>query len=316
MIGYTYQLQQKMIQTLQLYLKPVRQILGFGVQEFADLLGLTRQTINNLETQKNRMSPIQYIAISSLIDYFTDKRPELLPSLQSLLRFKFDETDEYSFEMMSGGSLVKKWIQCFANEAKQSGIPLNQINQTQHLLCSTDERDLADRYRIFLDDTILQQAAFLQAIRKFSIAMKESQNKFIVPLKAVESLQMKLGSSDSEKINEAKAALQVLVQLKEDSLVEIRGEKGDSSVVTTLVSVLAKFKRTNRLALLTENPALAQQVLALNNDTMGGFPIRVFHISKTGTLEDVEEEKIKQSSVESGGEALLQSTISGWSEID
>ena len=313
MIGYTYQLQQKMIQTLQLYLKPVRQILGFGVQEFADLLGLTRQTINNLETQKNRMSPIQYIAISSLIDYFTDKRPELLPSLQSLLRFKFDETDEYSFEMMSGGSLVKKWIQCFANEAKQSGIPLNQ---TQHLLCFTDERDLAGRYRIFLDDTILQQAAFLQAIRNFSIAMKESQSKFIVPLKAVESLQMKLGSSDSEKINEAKAALQALVQLKEDSLVEIRGEKGDSSVVTTLVSVLAKFKRTNRLALLTENPALAQQVLALNNDTMGGFPIRVFHISKTGTLENMEEEKIKQPSVESGGETLLQSTISGWSEID
>lgn len=313
MIGYTYQLQQKMIQTLQLYLKPVRQILGFGVQEFADLLGLTRQTINNLETQKNRMSPIQYIAISSLIDYFTDKRPELLPSLQSLLRFKFDETDEYSFEMMSGGSLVKKWIQCFANEVKQSGIPLNQ---TQHLLCSTDEQALADRYRIFLDDTILQQAAFLQAIRKFSIAMRESQNKFIVPLKAVESLQMKLGSSDSEKVNEAKAALQALVQLKEDSLVEIRGEKGDSSVVTTLVSVLAKFKRTNRLALLTENPALAQQVLALNNDTMGGFPIRVFHISKTGTLEDVETEKIKQPSVESGGETLLQSTISGWSEID
>src|SRR5699024_10149286 len=134
------------------------------------------------------------------------------PSLQSLLRFKFDETDEYSFEMMSGGSLVKKWIQCFANEAKQSGIPLNQ---TQHLLCFTDERDLAGRYRIFLDDTILQQAAFLQAIRNFSIAMKESQNKFIVPLKAVESLQMKLGSSDSEKINEAKAALQALVQLKE-----------------------------------------------------------------------------------------------------
>ena len=313
MISYTYQLQQKMIQTLQLYLKPVRQILGFGVQEFADLLGLTRQTINNLETQKNRMSSIQYIAISSLIDYFTDKRPELLPSLQSLLCFKFDETDEYSFEMMSGGSLVKKWIQCFADEAKQSSIPLNQ---TQHLLCSMDERDLAERYHIFLDDTILQQAAFSKAIQRFSLAMKENQKKFIIPLKAVESLQAMLGSNDSEKVKDAKAALQILIQLQEESLVEIRGEKGDSSVITTLVSVFAKFKRTNRLALLTENPALAQQVLALNNDTMGGFPIRVFHISKTGTLEDVEAEEIKQSSVESGGEALLQSAISGWSEID
>ena len=44
---------------MQVSLKQIRQVLGFGVQEFGDLIGLTRQTINNLETQKNKMSSIQ-----------------------------------------------------------------------------------------------------------------------------------------------------------------------------------------------------------------------------------------------------------------
>ena len=56
LIDFYYQLRQRMVETMQVSLKQIRQVLGFGVQEFGDLIGLTRQTINNLETQKNKRS--------------------------------------------------------------------------------------------------------------------------------------------------------------------------------------------------------------------------------------------------------------------
>ena len=63
---------------MQVSLKQIRQVLGFGVQEFGDLIGLTRQTINNLETQKNKMSSIQYIAICAAVSYTHLTLPTIL----------------------------------------------------------------------------------------------------------------------------------------------------------------------------------------------------------------------------------------------
>ena len=84
MIDFYYQLRQRMVETMQVSLKQIRQVLGFGVQEFGDLIGLTRQTINNLETQKNKMSSIQSIARCAGIDQWLKDTPELLPILSTI----------------------------------------------------------------------------------------------------------------------------------------------------------------------------------------------------------------------------------------
>ena len=53
-IDFYFRLRQSMVETMQTSLKQIRLVLGFGVQEFGDLVGLTRQTINNLESKKIR----------------------------------------------------------------------------------------------------------------------------------------------------------------------------------------------------------------------------------------------------------------------
>ena len=118
MIDFYYQLRQRMVETMQVSLKQIRQVLGFGVQEFGDLIGLTRQTINNLETQKNKMSSIQYIAICAVIDNCLKDKPELLPILSTILCSNEDENHGNIFETIENGSLLKKWFLCFPDESK------------------------------------------------------------------------------------------------------------------------------------------------------------------------------------------------------
>lgn len=73
----------------------------------------------------------------------------------------------------------------------------------------------------------------------------------------------------------AQRAMKILMDMQMQDLVEIRGEKSDSNVISTFVSVFAKFKCVNRLALITCDRKLAKQIEALNNDEMGGFHILV-----------------------------------------
>ena len=59
------------IERLQKNLTLLRHTANWSVQEFADMLGVTRQTINNLEkvNQPTKMSKIQYLAIRSCFSY-------------------------------------------------------------------------------------------------------------------------------------------------------------------------------------------------------------------------------------------------------
>ena len=49
MCDFYYQLRMNMINTMQDSLRQIRQVLDIGVQELANIVGLTRQTINNLK---------------------------------------------------------------------------------------------------------------------------------------------------------------------------------------------------------------------------------------------------------------------------
>lgn len=86
----------KEIKLMQENLKQLREIAKWSVQDFADILGVTRQTINNLETKKTEMTKLQYLAIRSCFDYEANNN-ETLRDLLNLLVYNPDKykKDEY-----------------------------------------------------------------------------------------------------------------------------------------------------------------------------------------------------------------------------
>ncbi|MDE6834001.1 MAG: helix-turn-helix domain-containing protein [Ruminococcus sp.] len=79
------QLRQRMIDTMQISLRRIRQVIGLGVQEFSDVVGITRQSLNNLESLKVKMSAIQFVAVCAVIDHFVESQPELMSVIISIL---------------------------------------------------------------------------------------------------------------------------------------------------------------------------------------------------------------------------------------
>lgn len=262
------QLRKRMIDTMQLSLKQIRQILGLGVQEFSDIIGLTRQSINNLENSKIIMSAVQYIAVCAVIDHFTENQPELVSVIINILNTNDSLYDNALFEDLPNNSLLQKWFICFNEDSK-----IFARGNTDFI------EDLCNNYKIFLDDTALCVISSENQILNLISNMQNKSKRFIIPLRAIESIQHQWLDSEALVKEAPRNGMYNLRRLQELGVVEIRGEKSDTSIIATIASVFIKYKVIYRLALITQDPKLAQVIMSLNTDEIGGFNILVLYVS-------------------------------------
>ena len=73
----------------------IRRTVGWTAEEFGDRIGVTRQTINNIEFGRNKLSKTQYIAMRSVLDAEMAQSPEDTAMLRLLLDVLVDHPEKY-----------------------------------------------------------------------------------------------------------------------------------------------------------------------------------------------------------------------------
>ena len=73
----------------------IRRAVGWTAEEFGDRIGVTRQTINNIEFGRNKLSKTQYIAMRSVLDAEIAQSPEDTTMLRLLLEVLVDHPEKY-----------------------------------------------------------------------------------------------------------------------------------------------------------------------------------------------------------------------------
>ena len=114
---------------LQNNLKAIREILNWTSSDLSNLIGVTKQTISNLETQKSRLTKLHYIALRTVIDFeienlkMTDQ--DRSDRAEMLLNF-FDESEKYAV-------------------SENRSINLEQISEVSSLIAATSTVKLATK---------------------------------------------------------------------------------------------------------------------------------------------------------------------------
>lgn len=88
---------KEQIDLLQEHLSSIRKIAGWTAEQLGNKIGVTKQTISNLENGKTPMSVTQYIAIRTVIDYEIQINKEnvvLAQVVEILLNRNEDFSDE------------------------------------------------------------------------------------------------------------------------------------------------------------------------------------------------------------------------------
>lgn len=87
------------ITRLQDHLPLIRMAVGWTAEELGERIGVTRQTISNIENGRNKLTKTQYIAIRSVLDAEMAQSPEEDSGmLRLLLEVLVDHPDDYSEE--------------------------------------------------------------------------------------------------------------------------------------------------------------------------------------------------------------------------
>ena len=107
-----YPSNEKTRQILQDNLKSIREILNWTSEDLGNLIGVTKQTISNLETKNSKLTKLHYIAIRTVVDFEIEKlksadsdraeRAEML--LEVLSNLDFDEISQASKLIVSSKS--------------------------------------------------------------------------------------------------------------------------------------------------------------------------------------------------------------------
>lgn len=90
---------QKII-AMQLNLRELRFCAGWTQEELGKMLGVSKQTISQLERGDNRLRQAQYIAIRSLLDHVKAERPLLSKAID--IYFGPDNWMNEVFELLKG----------------------------------------------------------------------------------------------------------------------------------------------------------------------------------------------------------------------
>ena len=81
---------------MQEYLLLIRRTVGWTAEEFGEKIGVARQTINNIESGRNKLTKTQYIAMRSVLDAEMIQKPDDTEMLKVLLDVLVDHPENYS----------------------------------------------------------------------------------------------------------------------------------------------------------------------------------------------------------------------------
>ena len=98
-----------MVEGIRTSLKFIRPLLGLSVQGMAEHIGVTRQTINNLESNKSKMTVTQCIAICAVIDNKCKENNEVLRKIKQIIV----ENSRLELDIDSNELFLEKWFSTF-----------------------------------------------------------------------------------------------------------------------------------------------------------------------------------------------------------
>lgn len=84
------------ITQMQKHLLLIRRTVGWTAEEFGERIGVTRQTINNIEAGRHKLTKTQYIAMRSVLDAEIAHSPNDTEMLRVLLDVLVDSPEKYS----------------------------------------------------------------------------------------------------------------------------------------------------------------------------------------------------------------------------
>ena len=175
------QIQIDQINFIQQNFRKLRSICEWSASDVAEVLGITRQTINNMELGKTQLSPLQYIGFASMLEYCRKSRPEIAAYLDICLAH-FPGSEQGTVV-----NLLSAWYASFPRQFPKTGSlkdafrNIKSVNLIEHIV---------ERCKVFVTPDIFQGNR--KCLEELGSAALQYNNPLIVPAKAFSKIEISL----------------------------------------------------------------------------------------------------------------------------
>ena len=292
----------------------LRRLLRMDAEQFAAVLGIHEQELADIEAGGEELGATVFLAIAAVLDDAVREMPEIAVRIETILSLNAPE-DEGFFDHLGTISLTQRWLDTFPTPFET-----HAWERTQDWLTEEDYHTFATDCRIFLDHSIIASEGFFAAAEPLIAALREHGSTFLVSLATVRALEVDLRSTDDAVRRNAKNGMRHLVHLQEEGLVDLRGEDGDGTELSTFFSVFARFKNTYQIVLFTNASDCAAQITLLNRAQLGGGEIDLvgyqsehgfYRWQASGT-----DCHVPSYADEDGDDADMREPMFGWDDLD
>lgn len=91
-----YLISMEKIKRMQDNLLLIRRIVGWSAEEFGEKIGVTRQTINSIESGRYKLTKTQYLAIRYVLNEEIIRNVEETRMLSDIIKIFIDDPDNYT----------------------------------------------------------------------------------------------------------------------------------------------------------------------------------------------------------------------------
>lgn len=217
---------------------------------------------------------------------------------------------QHSISVVDADSVLKevdlKKLSEVIQEIKVGNV--SQIDQSE-----TDrEHNFLESYvkecKIFIDTCSLLTPHNVKFWENIIPILKETGNRVIIPTRAMDEIIKHSKNNNKPKLQQQSLkVLEALQQLKQEDLVEFRGEETDNFADNVFQVVFTKFRMTHKLLLITQDKDLASDILNLNNiKSVKAKQVHVKRINQRGYLSNFRVNILKGSDIKSRGPRRTQ----------
>lgn len=165
----------------------------------------------------------------------------------------------------------------------------NAANIVDELVEVSDKESEAEflcSYHLFLDASSLCSREMSVFLDKLLPAMQAYGNphQITVPQAVINCLNALAATPEQAEFSRANDGLAQLKRIQDAKLLSIRGDEGDSTLMSTFLSAFSRFKPVYRMVLVTQDEALAKAVSLLNSSGVEGNDILIASLKEDGVL--------------------------------
>lgn len=166
---------------------------------------------------------------------------------------------------------------------------INSQNIVDELVKVSDkdtETEFLCAYHFFLDASSLcsdQMPIFLDKLLPTLLDYK-NPIRITVPQAVVNCLEELSADPQQAELTQAHSGMMQLRRIQDVGLLSIRGDEGDSTLMSTFLAAFSRFKPNYNMVLITQDAALANAVYLLNSSGVEGNDILISSLQEDGIL--------------------------------